>query len=54
MLTETLQMAGGITINATTKLTRIDDKMIRAILQSYKSEECSYSTSRVRVSLDWH
>ncbi|KAL7408847.1 P-loop containing nucleoside triphosphate hydrolase protein [Mrakia frigida] len=31
---------GGITINATTKLTKIDDRMIRTILQSYKIHNC--------------
>ncbi|CED84984.1 developmentally regulated gtp-binding protein [Phaffia rhodozyma] len=32
--------AGGITINATCKMTKIDDKMIRTILQSYKIHNC--------------
>jgi len=38
----TFGWTGSIQINATTKLTKIDDRMIRTILQSYKSE-CSSS-----------
>jgi len=32
--------AGGITINATVKLTKIDEKVIRTILQGYKIHNC--------------